>query len=247
MDKESETKRKNIGYVRTSKTQEKSQTTENQLRALRAFDPKMKIYIDENISGNENLRDPESQWSKMVRPEFERDPENTQIVLYSFDRLGRRKGAVLYEVENITEAGGAIYVIRENKTFTDTTEIDQSIELTFRSLADENYRTEVVKKTQRAIDKLKEAGVPLGRKPSLTERHISEIRALRELGLGYTSIGKAVRTLRKSDGAMTATSPKVIKRVLSGEYESREAFEKRQDEARERMKAEALLLSQRGE
>lgn len=222
---------KNIGYIRLSKDDSKSHSIDNQLKALKEFDPKMNIYIDRGVSGNTNLTSPESEWSKRVRPEFQQDPENSQIVIYSFDRLGRRKGAVLYEVENITEAGGAIHTIRDNKTFTDAQDISQSIEMTFRSLTDEHYRTEVVKKTQRAIDILKAGGVPLGRKPSLTDKDIQRIKELRKLGLGYTSIGKAVRTYRASDNTYPPTSPKTIKRVLNGQYESREAFQKRQDEA----------------
>lgn len=97
------------------------------------------------------------------------------------------------------------------------------------------------KKTQRAIDALKEAGVPLGRKPSLTEKQVKQIKQLREVGLGATSIGKVVRTVRKSDGASVATSPRVIRQVLSGEYESREAYEARSLEARQRMAARVLL------
>jgi DNA invertase Pin-like site-specific DNA recombinase len=230
-----------LGYIRLSRDDGKGMSVENQRQALLAYDPTMKIFVDKGVSGATNLTDPKSEWSKHVRPLFQQDPENTQVVVYTYDRLGRRKGKVLSEVEDITDAGGSIHVIREGRTFTDSKEASQSIEMTFRSLTDESYREEVVKKTQRAIDALKAAEIPLGRKPSLTENQIAQIKQLRALELGLVSIGKAVRTKRKTDGKMTATSPRVIARVLAGEYESREAYERRDAEAREAMAARTVL------
>ncbi|MGO2187336.1 MAG: recombinase family protein [Microbacterium gubbeenense] len=232
---------KKIGYIRLSRDDGKGMSVENQRNALLAYDPKMTIFVDKGVSGSTNLTDPNSEWSKNVRPLFQQDAENTQIVVYTYDRLGRKKGKVLSEVEDITDAGGSIHVVREGRTFTDSKEASQSIEITFRSLTDENYREEVVKKTQRALDVLKAAQVPLGRKPSLTEKQLKEVKRLSALGLGYTSIGKAVRTFRKSDGTLRPTSPKVVRRVLEGTYESREAYESRELEARQKMTARAIL------
>ncbi|GAA4267745.1 recombinase family protein [Frondihabitans peucedani] len=229
------------GYIRLSRDDSKSLSIENQERALSEYDPDMPIWVDRGVSGSINLTDATSEWSTKVRPFFAADPVNTEIVVYTFDRLGRSKGAVLFEVETMTKAGGSLHVIREGTTFTDAEDLSQAIELTFRSLSDESYRTEGRKKTQRAIDALKAAEVPLGRKPSLTEKQITEIKKLHSLDLGLTSIGKAVRTKRKKDGVMTATSPRVIARVLAGEYESREAYERRDLSAREAMAARAVL------
>ncbi|GLJ62226.1 hypothetical protein GCM10017576_23560 [Microbacterium barkeri] len=232
---------KRIGYIRLSRDDGKSMSVENQRKALLAYDPKMTIFVDKGVSGSTNLTDPESAWSKKVRPLFQQDPANTQIVVYTYDRIGRKKGKVLSEVEDILDPGGTLHVIRENKTFTHAREASQSIEITFRSMVDENYREEVVKKTQRALDALKEAEVPLGRKPSLTEKQIKQIKELHKLGLGYTAIGKAVRTVRKKDGALIATAPRTVKKVLEGQYESREAYEQRDLAARQRMAARSIL------
>lgn len=230
-----------IGYIRLSREDGKSLSIENQKSALRAFDASMKIFVDEGVSGENNLTDSKSAWTTKVRPLFQQDPKSSQIVVYTFDRLGRKKGKVLSEVEDITDSGGSVYVVRESKTYDDSEDFSQAIDLTFRSLSDEAYRVEGKKKTQRAIDSLKLAEVPLGRKPSLTDKDVLEIKRLSALGLGLTSIGKAVRTLRKKDGLMTVTAPRTIKKVLSGEYESREAYDLRDYKARRKMLAKGVL------
>lgn len=104
---------KRIDYIRLSRDEGKGMSIENQRKALTDYDPRIPIFVDRGVSGDANLTDPASQWSKEVRPLFQQDPANTQIVVFSFDRLGRRKGAVLFEVENITEAGDSIHVVRE--------------------------------------------------------------------------------------------------------------------------------------
>lgn len=128
-----------IGYIRLSREDSKSLSIENQRKALLAYDPKMKIFVDEGVSGETNLTDPKSAWSTGVHPTFLEDPTASQIVVLTYDRIGRKKGKVLSEVEDITDSGGSLHVIREDKTFTDSEEAAQAIELTFRSLADENY------------------------------------------------------------------------------------------------------------
>ncbi|ROP74408.1 recombinase family protein [Curtobacterium sp. PhB115] len=232
---------KRIGYYRLSREDSKSMSIESQKKALRAHDPKMPIFGDEGISGERNLTDPKSEWSTKVRPLFLEDPANTQIVVYTYDRIGRKKGKVLSEVEDITDAGGSIFVVREGRTYDDAEEAAQSIELTFRSLTDETYRVEVSKKTRRTLDYLAQNEVPLGRKPELTDADLAKIRVLRERGLGYTAIGIVMAKVQKKDGKVINRSAETIKRALSGEYESREAYERRSREMRQRMAARAVL------
>lgn len=215
-----------IGYIRLSRKDAKSLSIQNQKKALLKYDSTMKIFIDEGVSGSINLTDQDSQWNKGVMPLFYKDPANTEIVVYTYDRLGRKKGKVLSVIEDITDLGGQIHTIRDNKTFTDAEAFDQAVEMTFRSITDESYRVEVTKKTQKALDTLSKAGVKLGRKPVLTEKHIAEIKDLYERGLGYASIGKVVRTKNQSSGKLTNTSPRTVKAVIEGTYTSREEWER---------------------
>lgn len=215
-----------LGYVRLSKDDAKSMSVANQTKALRAYDPAMPIFIDNGVSGGKNIKDPDSAWNKELMPLLLANP-SAQVVVYTQDRLGRKKGKVLSAIEDITDGGGTLYVLRDNKLYTDAEEFEQSVTLSMTSLVDEAYRVEGTKKTQRAIDVLKAAGVTLGRKPHLFEKDLKQIRDLYERGMGYTAIGKVVRTRRVSDGNWQNTSRKVIKRVIEGTYVSREEFDRK--------------------
>ena len=215
-----------LGYVRVSRDDGVSTTVENQKKALLAYDPSMKLFTDKGVSGENNLDEPTAAWSSKLMPELRANP-TAQVVVYSLDRLGRSKGAVLYTIEKLIKAGGTLYVVRDNKLYNSNSDFEQAVSLTFASLSNEAYRVEVQKKTQRSLDVLKSNGVTLGRKPHLYEKDLRQIRDLSERGLGYTAIGKVVRTRRVSDGVWQNTSPRVIKRVIEGTYESREEFDRK--------------------
>lgn len=219
-----------LGYLRLSKDDGSSYSIENQKAALKEYDPTMKFFIDRGVSGYANLDDPKSAWCSKLLPVLEANP-TAQVVVYSLDRLGRSKGAVLHTIEKLLRGGGTLFVVRDEKLYDDDDDFSQSIQLTFESMSNHSYRAEVKKKTLRALDVLQEAGVKLGRKPSLTDKHIAQIHELRERGLGFTAIGKVVRTQRK-DGVWVNTTPRVVKAVLDGSYVSREEWELRNELAR---------------
>jgi hypothetical protein len=237
-----------ICYVRLSREDAKSMSIENQTAKLAAYAPGSKLVIDRGVSGETNLTDPKSNWSKEVRPFLEAHP-GAQVVLFTLDRMGRKKGAMFYEAEQIIDAGGSIYTVRDDRLFDDMEDAGQAISMMMGSYEAHAYRVESAKKTQVALDVLAENEIPVGRKPDLTEDDLARIRALREKGLGYTAIGKALGVKRLRDGKQieVARSPRLIKRALSGEYETREAYERRSREKREAMLARAVLGIRVGE
>lgn len=220
-----------IGYVRLSRDDAKSMSIENQVKALGAYDPTMQIVIDKGVSGETNISDPNSAWNRELMPFLLVNPA-AQVVVYTFDRVGRKKGKVLNVVEDHLDNGGTFYVLRDQKLYDDAENFEQALSLAFGAFKDENYRVEGALKTQRAIDVLKQAGIKLGAPPRLHEKDIKQIRELHERGLGFTSIGKIVRTRRAKDGEWQNTSPRVIKRVLQGAYETREEFDRKNTIAR---------------
>lgn len=226
------TKTRFVGYVRLSRDEAASHSIANQIAALKKYQPSITIFTDRGVSGNTNLTDPTSAWVTGLIPFFYEDPSNTEVVLYTFDRIGRKKGKVQSNVEDILDAGGHIYILRDDRRFNDGDDFGQAVDLTFRSLSDEQYRVEGTKKTRRALGVLQDNGVKLGRKPTLTEKQMASIRDLAGRGLGYTAIGKVVRSKRKKDGQLLNTSPRVVKAVCEGKYMSREEWERRNQNAR---------------
>ncbi|MEQ6896255.1 recombinase family protein [Microbacterium sp. KR10-403] len=224
-----------IGYLRLSRDDGKGQSIENQKKALLAYDDSMTLFTDNGVSGETNLTDPNSAWSTKLIPFLQQHP-TAELCVYSLDRLGRKKGKVLSAIEDLIDNGGTLYVVRDRKLYDDPEDFSQGVQLTFESLSNEAYRVEIQKKTKRALSELQKAGVTLGRRPTLTEKDIVEIQKLRARGLGYTSIGKVVRTKRVKDGKEQDTAPRTIKAVLTGSYISREEWELKNAEARRSMR-----------
>ncbi|QZQ54445.1 recombinase family protein [Curtobacterium sp. TC1] len=219
-----------FGYIRLSRDDRPSHSIANQKKALLAYDPSMRLFVDEGVSGESNLTDPKSAWRSELLPALLETP-TAEVVLYSFDRLGRKKGKVISAVEDIIDGGGTLYIVRENKTFDDVEEASQSVELIFTAYANENYRVDVEKKTARALGELHKIGVKLGRRPSLSEKDAAKIKELRRRGLGATAIGRVVQTTRVG-GRMFDTAPREVRRVLNGTYVTREVWERRNQAAR---------------
>jgi DNA invertase Pin-like site-specific DNA recombinase len=211
-----------IGYVRLSRDDISSMSVENQTKALLEYDPTMQIIVDRGVSGETNISDPKSNWNRELVPLLEANP-TAELDVYTFDRVGRKKGKVLNWVEDHLERGGTIYVVRDKKLYDDAENFEQALSLSFVTFKDENYRVEGSLKTQRAIDVLVKAGVKLGRKPVLTEKEMKQISELHERGLGPKSIGRVVRTRRVKDGEWQNTSPRVVQQVLD---RSREKWER---------------------
>jgi len=237
-----------ICYVRLSREDAKSMSIDNQTEKLSAYAPGSKLVIDRGVSGESNLTDPKSNWSKEVRPFLEAHP-GAQVVLFTLDRMGRKKGAMMYEAEQIIDAGGSIYTVRDDRLFDDMEDAGQAISMMMGSYEAHAYRVESAKKTQVALDVLAAHEVPVGHKPELTEADLVQIRALRTKKLGYTAIGKAmsVKRLREGELVQVPRSARLIKKALSGEYETREAYERRSREKRETMLARDVLGIRVGE
>lgn len=214
-----------LGYIRLSRDDAASMSIDNQRAALLEYDPTMTIFVDNGVSGGTNLTSPTSAWTTQLLPALAANPA-AQVCVYTQDRIGRRKGKVLSAFEDIADGGGALYIVREKRLIDDPEKFDQAVNITLRSLADESYRVEGSLKTQVAIDALKGAGVKLGRKPTLTDKDVAAIRDLHERGLGYTAIGKIVRTKRQGNGEWQNKSPRTIKGALDGSLISREEWDR---------------------
>lgn len=218
---------KHLGYARLSRNDENDQSmsTKTQVKDLKSYQPEIEIFVDDGVSGENNMNDGEG-WKRLYTRflELAERGEEVQVSVAVFDRLGRRKGMVLYAIEEITRRNGSIHIVRDNKTITDPTESSQAIELLFNSFSSEQYRVETKKKTTRALKALKDGGVKLGNEPKLTRTDIARIHALQDKGLGYASIGKV----------MNVSAP-TVKKVLNQSYMSKEDWLAHNAKARSRL------------
>lgn len=225
---------KRLGYVRLSKDDAESFSVENQRKDLLHYDPRMRLFIDDGVSGEINLVKPDGAWAALWA-EFMAEPTNSEICMVAFDRIGRKQGKVLSAVEDVIDLGGAIYVVEDAKRYDRASEgVAQDIALTFQSFSNSQYRKGVSRKTKRSLGGLVEAGVKLGPPPKFGEKEIAKMREYYAEGFGLKAIGKLVRLPRK-DGTLVNTSKDVVRRVVSGEYMSREAWNRHNAMARLRL------------
>lgn len=207
----------NYGYARES-TKKQDLGMKAQLQELKkaGCDP---IIQDKGQSGADNLIE-----SKVWQTIADKITTGDTLTVWSQSRLGRDNTEVAWVIGRLTKRGIAVHILEEDRLITDMDDFSQNATMTLKGLTDHNERIELKKRTKKALGVLQEAGVKLGRKPSLTEKDLRDIRDLHSRGLGYTAIGKVVRT-KKLSGKWVNTSPRTIRSVIEGTYLSRETWE----------------------
>lgn len=213
---------KTLGYVRLSRKEESSWSVKNQLKEIKQYNSAAVIYVDDGVSGKDNLVSDDGAWSDLWK-EFLKEPQNSEIVVCHLDRLGRRKGKILSMSEDVFDFGGSILDLSSNMRYDSSDDFSKQVGFTFSALMSDAYRQEIARKSKIAQDSLKDAGLFFGPVPKLSKKDCDEIRDLHERGLGLRSIGKVVRT-KNSKGVWVNTGPAVVRKVLDGVYVPREAF-----------------------
>lgn len=187
------------------------------------------IVKDLGQSGETNLQESEA-WLALadkLRP-------GDVVKVWSQSRLGRKSYEVQFTVGRLIEKEVTVHILQNRLVLDNLDNLDQNLSLAFTSVTDHNERVEIRKRTKKALQVLKDAGVTLGRKPVFSSKEVAEIQRLRALGIGYNSIGKIVQW-KSADGKSHITNPKTIKAALSPEYVTREVWEARNRLARASM------------
>ncbi|MBO1902242.1 recombinase family protein [Leucobacter weissii] len=231
---------KKYGYVRAS-TLEQLNTLEIQHSEL-TDEGCHEIFVD-RISGEKNIDsgdiDLEQEWNRM-RAKIE---PGDQVVVVSQSRLGRKSYEVLYAVGKLIEKGASLKVLEDGRIYDDLDNFEQNLNLAFHSVVDHNERVEIKRRTKKALNYLSANGIKLGRKPRLSNAHIAYIHQLRDQGLGYQAISKAVRVYSAKHRREQPISPTTVQKVLKGTYgPSLEEWEANNEKARTQMAKIAVAV-----
>lgn len=163
----------NIGYVRIST---KDQSTDLQDAAMTQAGV-TKVYTDRGISG-----------SLASRPEFDKCldhlREGDTLIVWKLDRLGRNTKNVLEVVETLTSRGVGFRSLTEGL---DTTGPMGKAILTIMAAFAELERSTMIERTRAGLDAAKAQGRTGGRKPSLDNKKIEQLRKLAASG-DYTRV-----------------------------------------------------------
>ena len=185
-----------LAYVRVSSV---DQDTSRQIEAL-------------NEIGYDKLYEDKASGKDMHRPKLKEALEYLRagdtLAVHSLDRLARNLADLLKLVKELTAKGITVRFLKENLTFTnDKSDHMATLMLSMLGAFAEFERSLIRERQLEGIAIAKKAGAYKGRKQSLTDTQISELRAKDEL-----NHGKGRTTLAKEFGVSRETLYRYLKR-----------------------------------
>lgn len=154
-------KGQNIGYIRVSSFE---QNTDRQLEGLK-FD---KVFVDK-ASGKDTGRLELEALMGFVR-------EGDTIFVHSMDRMARNLDDLRQTVQKLTGRGIQIRFVKENLTFTGEDSPIANLTLSIMGAFAEFERALIQERQREGIALAKQRGVYRGRKRSLSDAEIAEVR-----------------------------------------------------------------------
>lgn len=150
-----------VGYIRVSTFE---QNTDRQLEGLQ-FD---KVFTDK-ASGKDTKRPELEQLIQYVR-------EGDTVVVHSMDRLARNLDDLRKVVQNLTGRGIRIQFVKESLTFTGEDSPMANLMLSVMGAFAEFERALIRERQREGIALAKQRGAYRGRKRSLSDKQIADIR-----------------------------------------------------------------------
>lgn len=173
-----------IGYVRVSSA---DQNTQRQIEAIGSVD---KVFSD-HVSGKTKNRPELNKCLEYVR-------EGDTLVVHSMDRLARNLDDLRSIVNRQNAKGVRIEFIKEGLTFTGEDSPMSTLLLNVMGAFAE-FERELIRERQReGIEIAKKKGVYRGRKQSLTQEQIQEIKDKVALGIPKAKIARDLKISRQT-------------------------------------------------
>ena len=164
-----------IGYIRVSTI---DQNIDRQLENVKLD----KTFIDK-ATGKDTNR---PQFEEMMR--FVR--EGDTIIVHSMDRLARNLDDLRRIVQELTKKGVCVEFVKENLTFKGDDSPIAILTLSIMGAFAEFERSIIRERQREGIELAKKRGVYVGRKPSLNEQQVLEIKEKVKLGLNKSKIAR---------------------------------------------------------
>lgn len=172
-----------FGYIRVSSV---DQNTDRQLDGVQ-----IDRVFKENISGKSKNRPVLQECLNHLR-------EGDTLHVHSMDRLARNLKDLQGIVEELTGRGIKVKFHKENLTFTNDTSPMSTLMLQIMGAVAEFERSLIKERQMEGIQKAKEQGKHLGRKPSLNKKQMEELRTMVENGIPKTEIAKHFKVSRQT-------------------------------------------------
>lgn len=179
-----------FAYARVSTT---GQTTKNQIEEIRTagFHVEDHRIVTETISGSVPIA---------RRPEFSRLVDRLEpgdvLIVTKLDRLGRDAIDVSSTVKALADEGVRVYCLALGGV--DLTSSAGTMTMNVLNAVAQFERDLLVERTQSGLKRAKSEGKVLGRRPSLTNSQIQEVRSSLNSGKSISAIARAFGTSRQT-------------------------------------------------
>lgn len=182
-----------IGYARVSTTDQNPERQHTQLKAAGAI----RIYTDHQ-SGSTRHRPQLDEALRYLR-------DGDQLTITSMDRLARSLTDLSAIVTELTERGITVKFLKENQTYTATSDPIAQLMLGILGSIAQFERSLIRERQAEGIARAKARGVYTGRAPALTDEQVTQARewvsagipkaeVARRLGIGRTTLYKYLAT-----------------------------------------------------
>jgi DNA invertase Pin-like site-specific DNA recombinase len=174
---------KRVGYIRVSSVE---QNTDRQLEGQEID----KVFTD-RASGKDTKRPQLQAALDYIR-------EGDELVVHSMDRLARNLDDLRRVVLDLTKKGVHVRFVKENLTFSGEDSPMSNLLLSLLGAVAEFERSMIRERQREGIALAKKKGVYKGRKPSLTEEQVREIRARLGAGERKTTLAQEFKVSRQT-------------------------------------------------
>lgn len=172
-----------IGYVRVSSD---DQNTDRQLEGV-----DLNRTFTDHVSGKSKDRLALSECLSYIR-------SGDTLVVHSMDRLARNLDDLRSIVNQLTKGGIRVEFVKESLVFTGEDSPMSTLLLSVMGAFAEFERSLIRERQREGIELAKKRGVYKGRKPSLSQEQIQQIREKVALGIPKTKLAKEFKVSRQT-------------------------------------------------
>lgn len=190
MDKKGKQMSRVFGYARVSTA---GQTTDNQLLEFKnaGFAIELRRIVEETVSGSVAAKQ---------RPGFakllEKLEEGDVLVVSKLDRLGRNAMDVRQTVEELQGKGVRVHCLALGGV--DLTSAAGKMTMQVLNAVAEFERDLLIERTQAGLERARDEGKTLGRKKSLTDTKVAQVRELLKVGQSVASVAGEFKVSRQT-------------------------------------------------